>query len=80
MATKTAPATKIDPPIGVAFDANTGKAVTLGMDVYPAGWTVYDGYLLNNSNNGNKIFGKGCVNCHQQIHGSNAPSGVAFGR
>ena len=42
MATKTAPATKIDPPIGVAFDANTGKAVTLGMDVYPAGWTVYE--------------------------------------
>ena len=40
--------------------------------------TVYDGYLLNNSNNGNKIFGKGCVNCHQQIHGSNAPSGKAF--
>ena len=42
MATKTAPTTKIDPPIGVAFDANTGKAVTLGMDVYPAGWTVYE--------------------------------------
>jgi DmsE family decaheme c-type cytochrome len=40
--------------------------------------TVYDGYLLNNSNNGNKIFGKGCVNCHQQIHGSNHPNGQMF--
>ena len=40
--------------------------------------TVYDGYLLNNSNNGNKIFGKGCVNCHQQIHGSNHANGQMF--
>jgi DmsE family decaheme c-type cytochrome len=40
--------------------------------------TVYEGYLLQNSQNGNKIFGKACANCHQQIHGSNAPSGKAF--
>ncbi len=40
--------------------------------------TVYEGYLLNNSTNGNKIYGRSCVVCHQQIHGSNAPSGKAF--
>jgi DmsE family decaheme c-type cytochrome len=40
--------------------------------------TVYDGYLLNNSTNANKIFGRSCTACHQQIHGSNSPSGKAF--
>jgi DmsE family decaheme c-type cytochrome len=40
--------------------------------------TVYDGYLLRNSQNANKIAGRGCVVCHQQIHGSNAPSGKAL--
>jgi DmsE family decaheme c-type cytochrome len=40
--------------------------------------TVYEGYLLKNSTNSNKIFGRACVSCHQQIHGSNAPSGKAF--
>jgi DmsE family decaheme c-type cytochrome len=40
--------------------------------------TVYDGYTLQNSQNANKIFAKGCISCHQQIHGSNAPSGKAF--
>jgi DmsE family decaheme c-type cytochrome len=40
--------------------------------------TVYEGYLLNNSTNGNKIYGRSCVICHQQVHGSNAPSGKAF--
>jgi DmsE family decaheme c-type cytochrome len=40
--------------------------------------TVYEGYLLTNSTNGNKIYGRSCVICHQQIHGSNAPSGKAF--
>ncbi|OFW05242.1 MAG: hypothetical protein A3I61_10835 [Acidobacteria bacterium RIFCSPLOWO2_02_FULL_68_18] len=40
--------------------------------------TVYDGYLLNNSQNANKIYARGCVNCHQLIHGSNAPSGKAL--
>jgi hypothetical protein len=36
---------------------------------------VYEGYLLNNSSNGNKVSGRSCVVCHQMIHGSNAPSG-----
>jgi DmsE family decaheme c-type cytochrome len=40
--------------------------------------TVYEGYLLNTSTNANKIYGRSCVVCHQQIHGSNAPSGKAF--
>jgi DmsE family decaheme c-type cytochrome len=40
--------------------------------------TVYDGFVLQNSSNANKIAGRGCVVCHQQIHGSNAPSGQRF--
>jgi DmsE family decaheme c-type cytochrome len=40
--------------------------------------TVYDGFVLQNSSNANKIFGRSCVGCHQLIHGSNAPSGKAF--
>lgn len=40
--------------------------------------TVYEGFLLGNSTNANKIFGRSCTVCHQQIHGSNAPSGAAF--
>lgn len=40
--------------------------------------TVYDGFVRNNSTNSNKIIGRGCVVCHSQIHGSNAPSGKSF--
>lgn len=40
--------------------------------------TVYDGFVLKNSSNANKIYGRSCLNCHQQIHGSNAPSGKAL--
>lgn len=40
--------------------------------------TVYEGYTLATSQNANKIFGRSCVSCHQQVHGSNAPSGKAF--
>jgi DmsE family decaheme c-type cytochrome len=40
--------------------------------------TVYEGYLLNNSSNGNKIFGRSCTVCHQLVHGSNSPSGKAL--
>jgi len=40
--------------------------------------TVYDGYVMANSTNANKITGRSCVVCHQAIHGSNAPSGKAF--
>jgi DmsE family decaheme c-type cytochrome len=40
--------------------------------------TVYDGYLLQNSQNANKIFSRSCTVCHQMVHGSNAPSGKAL--
>ena len=40
--------------------------------------TVYDGFLLQNSANGNKITGRSCTVCHQMVHGSNAPSGKAL--
>ncbi len=40
--------------------------------------TIYEGFTLQNSQNANKIFGRSCVSCHQQVHGSNAPSGKAF--
>ena len=42
--------------------------------------TVYDGFVLNNTGNANKMFGKSCTNCHQQIHGSNHPNGKFFVR
>ena len=40
--------------------------------------TVYDAYVLKNSTASNRLTSRGCVVCHQQIHGSNAPSGKAF--
>jgi DmsE family decaheme c-type cytochrome len=40
--------------------------------------TVYEGFLLNNSQNANKVFSRSCTICHQQVHGSNAPSGKAL--
>lgn len=40
--------------------------------------TVYDNFVRKNSTSSNKITGRGCVVCHTQIHGSNAPSGKAF--
>lgn len=45
--------------------------------------TIYDRSLINASSryasqNTNKITGRSCVVCHQQIHGSNHPAGKAF--
>lgn len=40
--------------------------------------TIYDGFVQRNSSNANKITGRSCMNCHQQIHGSNSPNGKAF--
>jgi DmsE family decaheme c-type cytochrome len=40
--------------------------------------TVYDGFVLNNSQNANKITARSCTVCHQMVHGSNAPSGKAL--
>lgn len=42
--------------------------------------TVYDAFALKNSASANRLTGSGCVVCHVQIHGSNAPSGKYFHR
>src|SRR5262252_8654501 len=38
--------------------------------------TIYDGVQLTARSN--RLIGRGCVNCHAQIHGSNSPAGNAF--
>jgi DmsE family decaheme c-type cytochrome len=38
--------------------------------------TIYDGARLDQRSN--RLIGRGCVNCHQQIHGSNSPAGNTF--
>ncbi|MGE3277286.1 MAG: DmsE family decaheme c-type cytochrome [Vicinamibacterales bacterium] len=40
--------------------------------------TAYDGYQLQATTNANRVYGRSCAACHQNIHGSNAPSGRAF--
>jgi len=59
------------------------KPPALCGDCHPGGHTkgIYDGRgTLPNTNPGNiRIEGSGCVNCHRQIHGSNAPSS-AYGQ
>jgi hypothetical protein len=37
--------------------------------------TIYDNTVRTSSN---RLFNRGCVNCHQNIHGSNHPAGHAF--
>jgi DmsE family decaheme c-type cytochrome len=38
--------------------------------------TIYDGAQLTAASN--RLVGRGCVNCHSQIHGSNSPAGNRF--
>jgi DmsE family decaheme c-type cytochrome len=40
--------------------------------------TMYDGLAVQNRSN--RIIGRACINCHQQIHGSNHPSGQSLTR
>ena len=41
--------------------------------------TIYDGKNVRSlATASNRIYGRGCVNCHSNIHGSNHPSGNAF--
>jgi DmsE family decaheme c-type cytochrome len=40
--------------------------------------TIYDNLAVQNRSN--RIVGRGCVNCHQQVHGSNHPSGQSLTR
>jgi DmsE family decaheme c-type cytochrome len=43
--------------------------------------TIYDGSRVTPAlAPSNRIYNRGCVNCHQNIHGSNHPSGHAFVR
>lgn len=37
--------------------------------------TIYDNAVINTNT---RIFNRGCVNCHQNLHGSNSPSGHTF--
>ena len=37
--------------------------------------TIYDNSVLSSSN---RLYGRSCVNCHSNIHGSNHPSGMTF--
>jgi hypothetical protein len=37
--------------------------------------TIYDNTVVTSSN---RLFNRGCVNCHQNIHGSNHPAGSTF--
>lgn len=39
---------------------------------------AYDSYALSNSTTANRMSGRSCAACHQNVHGSNAPSGKAF--
>lgn len=39
--------------------------------------TVYEAYALKGGS-ANRIAGRACVMCHNQVHGSNSPSGKAF--
>jgi DmsE family decaheme c-type cytochrome len=38
--------------------------------------TIYDGNQL--AAGSNRLIGRGCVNCHSQIHGTNSPAGNTF--
>ena len=38
--------------------------------------TIYDQTQLTAASN--RMIGRGCVNCHSQIHGSNSPAGYRF--
>ena len=40
--------------------------------------TIYEGTALGNRSN--RLILRGCINCHQQIHGSNHPSGFSLTR
>jgi DmsE family decaheme c-type cytochrome len=41
--------------------------------------TIYDySYIATKSGSENRLVNRGCVNCHQNIHGSNHPSGNFF--
>lgn len=48
------------------------------INFHPA--NLYDGSSSGLAGSDRRLIGKGCVNCHSQIHGSNHPSGQHFQR
>ena len=64
------------------MSVDLSQAEVIGFLWYAEQWDVLD-EILNKGKDAyqiiaNKIFGRSCVSCHQQVHGSNAPSGKAF--
>lgn len=59
---------------GTLYDKNNAIGGPLVAQAAPSGVTTTQTIVSQ------RILSRGCMNCHQSIHGSNAPSGVAFGR
>ena len=59
---------------GTLYDKNNAIGGPLVAQAAPSGVTTTQTIVSQ------RILSRGCMNCHQTIHGSNAPSGVAFGR
>ena len=59
---------------GTLYDKNNAVGGPLVAQSPPSGVTTTQTIVSP------RILSRGCVNCHQSIHGSNSPSGVVFGR
>ena len=59
---------------GTIYDLNNAVGGPLVAQTPPAGVATTQTIVSP------RILSRGCPNCHQAIHGSNSPSGVAFGR
>jgi DmsE family decaheme c-type cytochrome len=59
---------------GTLYDKNNAIGGPLVATAPPSGVTTTQTIVSP------RILSRGCPNCHNQIHGSNSPSGVAFGR
>jgi hypothetical protein len=59
---------------GTIYDKNNAIGGPLVATAPPSGVTTTQTIVSP------RILSRGCPNCHNQIHGSNSPSGVVFGR
>lgn len=59
---------------GTLYDKNNAVGGPLVAQAPPSGVTTTQTIVSQ------RILSRGCMNCHQSIHGSNSPSGVVFGR
>lgn len=59
---------------GTIYDKNNAVGGPLVAQAPPAGVTNTQTIVSQ------RILSRGCMNCHQTIHGSNSPSGVVYGR